>query len=180
MAKDKITNKKTTKKVISKEFLPDVSKTVISDNIQKEDKRRSMPHLFQKGVSGNPAGKPKGTPHFKTIILNALARVGAKNTKGEEYTNDVLIIRALLDKALAGDIEAIKILLDRTDGKPHQSITSENINIERTFEDLINDEAPEDNIEDFAEGSNLSADEISNQALSLVNKKHDKQSTNNK
>jgi Family of unknown function (DUF5681) len=180
MAKDKITNKKTIKKEISRGLLPVVAKTENSVNIQKEDKRKNMPHLFQKGVSGNPAGKPKGTPHFKTIILNALLKVGAKNAKGEEYTNDVLIIRALLDKALAGDIEAIKILLDRTDGKPHQSITSENINIERTFEDLINDETPEDNIEDFPEGSNQSPEDIANQALSLVKNKHDKQSADNK
>jgi len=46
---------------------------------EKQDKRKSLPHLFKKGQSGNPAGRPPGTISLKTFAQNYL-----KNLTDEE------------------------------------------------------------------------------------------------
>lgn len=57
---------------------------------------------FQKGRSGNPAGKPKGTRHKVTVLLEALMQDGAE-----------AIVGAVMTAAKNGDIQAAKIILDR-------------------------------------------------------------------
>jgi hypothetical protein len=57
---------------------------------------------FRKGVSGNPAGKPQGTRHRLTLM--------AEELMADDLT---LIIKAVVEKAKAGDMTAAKILLDR-------------------------------------------------------------------
>jgi len=56
---------------------------------------------FEKGVSGNPAGRPKG----------ALSKTSELRRQIE--SNAAEIIRAVIDKAIGGDMTACKILLDR-------------------------------------------------------------------
>lgn len=48
--------------------------TDITETIQKIDKRKTMPHLFKKGQSGNPKGKPKGSISIKARILQRLKK----------------------------------------------------------------------------------------------------------
>jgi Family of unknown function (DUF5681) len=63
-------------------------------------KQRGRP--FQRGVSGNPSGKPKGARHRTTIV--------AEKLMGEECD---AIVQAVIEKAKAGDMVAAKIVLDR-------------------------------------------------------------------
>ena len=57
---------------------------------------------FVKGQSGNPAGKPKGTRHAATLAAESLL-------DGESEA----LTRQVIDMALAGDIVALRICLDR-------------------------------------------------------------------
>lgn len=62
---------------------------------------------WKPGESGNPKGRPEGAKHRSTILKELLAR---GNT--EESVN-----QALIDKALTGDVPAIKEIQDTMYGK---------------------------------------------------------------
>lgn len=82
---------------------------------------RNPDGTFPKGVSGNPAGKPKGTKDFYTDFKNAIKQIKDKNT-GEELT-ETHIIKIGLEKMLKGDVRfegLYKDLMDRVYGKPMQ------------------------------------------------------------
>jgi hypothetical protein len=76
---------------------------------------------FLKGVSGNPAGKPKGIKHMTTILTEALIAVAENGGESE----DIAIVKALIQKAKSGDVSAIREIWDRTEGKPVQAIVTE-------------------------------------------------------
>ncbi len=57
---------------------------------------------FQKGQSGNPAGKPKGARHKTTLAVQALL-----DGEAEALT------RKAVELALAGDITALRLCLER-------------------------------------------------------------------
>jgi len=63
-------------------------------------KQRGRP--FERGVSGNPAGKPKGARHRATLAAEALL-----DGEAEALT------RKAIELALEGNIFALKICLDR-------------------------------------------------------------------
>src|SRR5450631_4085582 len=63
-------------------------------------KQRGQP--FQKGQSGNPAGKLKGTRHRATMAAETLL-------DGESEA----LTRKAVDLALAGDVTALRLCLDR-------------------------------------------------------------------
>lgn len=65
---------------------------------------------FQKGKSGNPSGRPKGTS-FASVIAAKLEEIRDGRTTREA------VVAAAIDKALAGDMAAIQWVVDRTDGK---------------------------------------------------------------
>jgi hypothetical protein len=62
----------------------------------------NLEHRFQKGQSGNPAGKPKGARHKATLMAERLMQ----DDVGE-------IVRAVVTAARNGDMTAAKIILDR-------------------------------------------------------------------
>ena len=62
----------------------------------------NLEHRFQKGQSGNPAGKPKGARHKTTLLAERLMQDDAEN-----------IVNAVLTAARNGDMTAAKIVLDR-------------------------------------------------------------------
>jgi hypothetical protein len=70
----------------------------VTENTAK--KQRGTP--FQKGRSGNPSGKPRGTRNRTTVRAEKLMQDDAKN-----------IVRAVLDAAKAGDMTAARLILDR-------------------------------------------------------------------
>jgi hypothetical protein len=57
---------------------------------------------FQKGVSGNPAGRPLGARHKTTIMAEKLMQDSAEK-----------VINAVVDAAAKGDMMAAKIIVDR-------------------------------------------------------------------
>ncbi len=71
---------------------------------------------FQKGQSGNPNGRPKSSKLFNDMLR--LAINGADGDMAELRK----IADKLVEKAVAGDIQAIKEVADRLDGKPMQAI----------------------------------------------------------
>lgn len=83
-------------------------------------------HKFPKGKSGNPQGKPKGTLSAKVIIRKWLAsQEKIKNPltqKDEIVTVLDSMTLAQIAKARKGDTAAFNALLDRTEGKPNQSV----------------------------------------------------------
>lgn len=70
---------------------------------------------FKKGQSGNPGGRPK-QKQFRTALQMEL------NAAGDDAKALRSIARKLLDKAEDGDLQAIREIADRLDGKPVQGI----------------------------------------------------------
>lgn len=80
---------------------------------------------FPKGVSGNPAGKPKGTEHSKTRLKRILDLVQKRKNpitgEEEDFTVLELMDMQMIAKALKGDQRAYQEVMDRLEGKPKQS-----------------------------------------------------------
>lgn len=72
-----------------------------------------------KGQSGNPNGRPKKGKSM-TELLEAYGK-----TKDGELTKRQKLIQKLYELAFDGNIYAIKYIMDRIDGKPHESIRIE-------------------------------------------------------
>lgn len=83
---------------------------------------------FAPGVSGNPGGKPKGK-HMTTLIRQMLKDITYKMADGQEVTADVAIVRRLIDKAAKGGDRSIQEIIDRTDGKPKETVEVSRVDI---------------------------------------------------
>src|SRR5262245_10147141 len=70
---------------------------------------------FEKGKSGNPGGRPKGKPFRDALMMEITAA-------GDDHKALRKIAAALLAKAGGGDVSAINLLADRTDGKVAQAL----------------------------------------------------------
>lgn len=70
---------------------------------------------FVQGQSGNPGGKPKERP-FRDALMMEIAKAG------EDRKALRAVAAKLLEKAEQGDIQAIKEIADRMDGKVPQAI----------------------------------------------------------
>lgn len=68
---------------------------------------------FKKGRSGNPAGRPKGTPNFATALERALGEQVVVNEGGQRRTVSKLeaTVTQLVNQAAMGDLRATKPLL---------------------------------------------------------------------
>lgn len=71
----------------------------VSSNTTKNAKRKAG---FQKGKSGNPAGRPKGSKNK----VNAKMRAALEAHSAE-------LLKVVIEKALDGDMPAMKLCLDR-------------------------------------------------------------------
>jgi hypothetical protein len=82
--------------------------------------------IAEKGDVLNPKGRGKGTLNFKTVLERYLDLVtkSADPITGEvaERSMREQIVLQLIAKAQAGDLAAIKDLLDREMGKPSESV----------------------------------------------------------
>jgi hypothetical protein len=78
-----------------------------------------IPHKWNKGQSGNPAGRPKKLPELRELLAHVLGDEKDGKTAAEA------ILMALRAKATKGDVRAAELLLDRAYGKPKQDIELE-------------------------------------------------------
>ena len=97
---------------------------------------------FEKGISGNPNGRPKGVRNRSTLVREWLeVKQKAKNPitgQTEELEQQDIMTLALIRKAREGDVQAYKELMDSAHGKVEQKtdITSKG---QRRFEVTIID-----------------------------------------
>jgi hypothetical protein len=92
---------------------------------------------FQKGISGNPNGRPKKIPAIDELLAEVL------NEETDGMTAARQILNTLVKQAVAGNIRACEILLERAYGKPMQPIQQDNelqITIVRDLDDLTTEE----------------------------------------
>jgi hypothetical protein len=69
---------------------------------------------FQKGRSGNPKGRPKGSKNLATLVAQALDEkvVITEDGRRRRVTKRELVVAQLVDKSAAADLRAIKQLTD--------------------------------------------------------------------
>lgn len=90
-----------------------------TENKQKVDRRKSMPHLFKKGQSGNPKGKPKGS-----ISLTAMIKRKLQVMSPDQKRNALEVLAEnIIQDALDGSSEKMRELIwNYLEGKPRQGI----------------------------------------------------------
>jgi hypothetical protein len=68
---------------------------------------------FQKGQSGNPEGRPRGTKKLVTLLAEVLSqRSGLPNPDGSWMTKAEAIFFSLANQASSPDLKAKKLLFD--------------------------------------------------------------------
>ena len=97
---------------------------------------------WQKGESGNPNGRPKGSKNRSTIARKWLeVNQSLKNPltgESETMSQEDLMTLALIKKAREGDVAAYKALMDSGYGAPLQQIEQTNIE-QPLFPDVSNE-----------------------------------------
>jgi len=78
---------------------------------------------FQKGQSGNPKGRPKGSKNLATLLAEALDEKVqiTEDGKRRRVTKRELVIKQLVNKSAAADLRAIKQLTDIVQGVERRS-----------------------------------------------------------
>jgi hypothetical protein len=95
-----------------------------TENVEKSaPKQRIIGRPFPKGVSGNPAGKPKGTFSLLTILKKELQKI-PRELKGKERKQYAeLLVKKVLHKAIVeGDDATIRLIFNYTEGMPKENI----------------------------------------------------------
>ncbi len=69
---------------------------------------------FKKGISGNPGGRPKGALNISTVMQRALKETIVVVEEGKKKTISKMeaAVKRLVDKAIAGDMSAFRVLSD--------------------------------------------------------------------
>jgi len=70
---------------------------------------------WQKGVSGNPLGRPKNEPLLSPEIRRKLREVCPTDPQGRPWLE--VLVESLLQQAAIGNPAAIREILERIDGK---------------------------------------------------------------
>lgn len=73
---------------------------------------------FKKGQSGNPNGRPRKNK----AMSEELRRLLQRQAPGTKRSNLEVLVAKLLDMAEAGQLDAIKYICDRLEGRPAQAV----------------------------------------------------------
>jgi hypothetical protein len=84
---------------------------------------------FKKGQSGNPAGRPKGSLSFKTLLMAALSeKITVKeNGNSKRISKREAAAKQVANKAAMGDLRTLKFaaeLLDRLEAREDEAISA--------------------------------------------------------
>lgn len=103
----------------------EVAKSELTEKVEKVDRRKTMPHLFKEGQSGNPGGRPKGAKGFSTLFEAAVKKIAAEKKIDIKDPETELVIKAILE-GLRGNYPFFRDLMDRQYGKPKEQLEIEN------------------------------------------------------
>jgi len=90
---------------------------------------------FEKGKSGNSAGRPKKGETLTDLLREKLE--APKTTKGK-ITRKERIVEKLIVMAESGDLSALKYLIDRCDGRPKESLELTDGAIDQKLREIMN------------------------------------------
>lgn len=75
-------------------------------------RRNELGQILPGQVSLNPMGKPVGSRHFSTLFREAIKKIDSST--GD--STDVVIVKAVLNKAKKGDAHAVDVVREEVDG----------------------------------------------------------------
>jgi uncharacterized protein with von Willebrand factor type A (vWA) domain len=118
----------------------------MTEEKELKGRERSIANLtaprFKPGQSGNPSGRPKN------VLSKALRKKldELESDAPDARSNADRIADKLVSLALDGNLEAIKVVLDRMEGRPRQTVSltlDQREEYERMVDNLIESEAME-------------------------------------
>tara|TARA_R100000329_G_scaffold56745_2_gene51464 strand:- start:125 stop:451 length:327 start_codon:yes stop_codon:yes gene_type:complete len=74
-------------------------------------------------VAGNKASKGHGRPKGARSIPDLLRKIGDEFGEGNHIDNLEAVLRHVYSQALEGKSWAVEFIANRTEGKPHQSVS---------------------------------------------------------
>jgi len=81
--------------------------------------------MFKPGESGNPKGRPKKGETLSDILREQLSSIKIEYEDGTQVEAKTAIAAKLIERAMEGEILAMKYIYDRVDGRPKESIDLE-------------------------------------------------------
>lgn len=90
------------------------------ENTSPKPARDEQGRLLPGQISLNPAGKPKGSKHITTLLVEALKK--RKDDKTGKTYEELLIERILTEIIIKGKGDMLKHAWDHIDGRPDQAV----------------------------------------------------------
>jgi Family of unknown function (DUF5681) len=109
-------------------------------------------HCFEKGKSGNPKGRPKGSKNFESLLTRELERAVTVTDNGvrRRRMKSEVMIRVVVDKALKGDLKAF-MALHKMINSCDQGARANNGEDASVYESELSEEVYQDAIDAFVQ-----------------------------